>query len=130
MKKIPYSFDIMEPQPQRELSLPLRDIEHALSVAGGSRRLADKLFFALQQELPKQLDSMRRQAAEHGWDELWNLAHRMHGSTALCGVPALNQAVEKLEHAARSKRPEEIDRRLEQVAAEISRLQRSQALSL
>ncbi|GEM_PF-2442157 len=120
----------MEPQPRGESSLPLRDIEHALSVAGGSSRLADKIFFALQQELPKQLDCMRRQAAENSRDELWNLAHQMHGSTAMCGVPALNQAVEKLVHAARSARPEEIEQRLEQVAAEISRLQCSQALSL
>ncbi len=130
MKNIPLTSSVMEQQSHRASSLPVRDMEHALNVAGGSKRLADKIFFELQQELPKQLDSMRQQAAENNRDALWNIAHRMHGSTALCGVPALNQAVEKLEHAIKGARAEEIDRELEQVAAEINRLRRSQPLHM
>ncbi len=111
-----------EQQTQDRSTLSIRDIEHALSVTGGSRALADKIFSALQKELPKQLDSMQKHAAECNWDELWNIAHRMHGSTAVCGVPALNQAVEKLEHTIRTGTSEEKHHSLEQVAYEIDRI--------
>ncbi len=102
--------------------LPVRDTAHALAVAGGSKKLADKLFFELKQELPKQLTVMQQYATANNWDELWHIAHRIHGSTAICGVPALNQAVEKLEYAAKTEAVEERDHALKQVACEISRL--------
>jgi len=103
-------------------NLPIRDIAHALAVAGGSKKLADKIFFELKQELPKQLTAMQQHATASNWDELWHIAHRIHGSTAICGVPALNQAVEKLEHAVKTETTEERHHNLKQVACEIDRL--------
>jgi len=111
-----------ELQLQDKSALSIRDLEHALSVAGGSRALVDKMFVALQKELPQQLDSMQQQAAESNWGELWHMAHRMHGSTAVCGVPALNQAVAKLEQAISSGTLAEKCYQLEQVAYEIDRV--------
>jgi len=111
-----------EPKKQDKTALPIRDHEHALSVAGGSKALADKMFSALQKELPKQLDSMQKQATEGDDDKLWNIAHRMHGSTAICGVPALNQAVATLEQTIKKGTDEEKYYHLKQVANEIDRV--------
>jgi two-component system sensor histidine kinase BarA len=111
-----------KPKNQNKSTLPIRDHEHALSVAGGSKALADKMFSALQKELPNQLYSMQKQAIEGNYDELWNIAHRMHGSTAICGVPALNQAVETLEKTIKKGTDEEKHYHLKQVANEISRV--------
>ena len=107
---------------QSEPALTIRNIEHALSVAGGSKTLADKMFSALQIELPQQLDAMQKQAADNNWDELWNITHRIHGSTAICGVPALNQAVADLEQAIKTGTAEEKHHNLKQVANEIDRV--------
>jgi len=105
-----------------QATLPRRDYKHALSVSGGSEALADKMFSALQKELPKQLTSMQKLAADGDYDALWNIAHRMHGSTAICGVPALNQAVAMLEKTIKSGTNEEKQLCLKQVAHEINRL--------
>jgi len=109
-------------KPENKTFLPIYDHEHALSVAGGSEALAEKMFSALKVELPKQLNQMQKQAAEDNCDELWNTAHRMHGSTAVCGVPALNQAVAILEQAIKKGTSEEKHYHLERVAAEIQRV--------
>ena len=109
-------------------NLPIRDTAHALAVAGGSKKLADKIFFELTQMLPKQLTVMQQHAAASNWDELWHVAHRIHGATAICGVPALNQAMEKLEHAVKIEMAEEKHHNLKQVACEIDRLLAHQEL--
>ncbi len=126
MKHIPRSSNSTAQPPPKDARLPVRDMAHALSVAGGSQQLADKLFLAFLRELPQQLETMRRQAADNDREALWDTAHRMHGSTALCGVPALNRVVSELEHAIKSATPGEIDQALRQVASEVDRLQRSQ----
>ena len=108
--------------PENEIILPVYDHEHALSVAGGSNDLADKMLSAVKCELPKQLDYMQKQAAAGNYDELWNIAHRMHGSTAICGVPALNQAVALLEQAIKEGSNEEKHHHLERVTNEIQRV--------
>jgi two-component system sensor histidine kinase BarA len=73
------------------------DIPHAIEQAGGNPELARELFTMLLQELPV-LKTKLNQAFNNADNEsLWNLAHKIHGSTSYCGVPQLQQATIELE---------------------------------
>ena len=102
--------------------LPIRDWELALRVAGGNSDLADEMFEQLCQEIPTQLSNIQTQAAAEDWDELVTTAHRLHGSTAVCGVPALNDVIGRLERSARAKNSQELESLLELLDQEVARL--------
>jgi two-component system sensor histidine kinase BarA len=84
---------------QSDAELPLRDMEQALRVTGGSVELAESMFAQLCEELPTQMSIIRSAVATHNHDELISTVHRMHGSSAVCAVPALNDVLERLEAA-------------------------------
>ena len=103
-------------------NLPVRNMEQALRIAGGSADLVEEMFTQLLKDLPLQLEQMEKQALETDWEALWNTTHHMHGATTLCGVPALDHAVAMLEKEAKSGKPEEALACLDQVGIEIERL--------
>jgi len=79
--------------------LPILDIPHAIEQAGGNPDLAKELFTMLLKELPD-LKTRLNQAFSNGDQQgLWDHAHKIYGSTAYCGVPALNKAARELEEA-------------------------------
>ena len=79
------------------------DIPHAIEQAGGNPELAKELFTMLLKELPD-LQHKLNQAFNNGDEQgLWDQAHKIYGSTAYCGVPALNKAAKELEEAIKSK---------------------------
>jgi len=55
-----------------------------------------------------------------------NQSHRLRGAAAICGVPALNQLLEKVETAARDEDGVRIQVLLPEVMAEASSLVRSE----
>ncbi len=75
------------------------DIPLALEQAGGSADLAKDLFGMLLADLPG-LQEQLNQAFESGDRQaLWDHTHKIHGSTAYCGVPALREAAHAMEKA-------------------------------
>jgi len=78
-------------------TLPIRDIEQALRITGGQRVVADKLLAKLVEQLPDYLDSVISKYKEKDWPQLWQILHKLHGATAVCGVPALNNVVINLQ---------------------------------
>lgn len=78
-------------------ALPIRDIEQALRITGGQRAVADKLLAKLVEQLPDYLDSVISKYKEKDWSQLWQILHKLHGATAVCGVPALNNVVINLQ---------------------------------
>lgn len=102
--------------------LPVRDLEQALRVAGGNADLAEEMFQQLCRELPLELTSIQEQAAARDWSGLLKTVHRLRGSTAVCGVPALNDVVGRLEQSARAKSPPETRTLLKLLDQEIARL--------
>ena len=78
---------------------PVRDEAQALRISGGSINIAAKLFNELCAELPATLATMRETFERRDWSELWQLAHRLHGAAAVCGVPALYHALNDLQPA-------------------------------
>ncbi len=79
---------------------PTRDLEEALAAAGGNAQLAEELFAMLRRDLEARLEEIRARAAQGDLSGLRDAAHRLHGATHYCGVPALRQAVHTLEEAA------------------------------
>ena len=79
------------------------DIPLALEQAGGSAELAKELFGMLLADLPG-LQERLNQAFESGDRQaLWDHTHKIHGSTAYCGVPALREAAHAMEKAIKAE---------------------------
>ncbi|WP_020507066.1 Hpt domain-containing protein [Lamprocystis purpurea] len=94
-----------DPVRARLAQLPARDPVAALTAAGGDADLAAELFAALAAGLPEELNELRADLAEGDWVGLAEHAHQMRGATRYCGVPALDEATEALERAARIEDP-------------------------
>lgn len=103
--------------------IPARDEVAALAATGGDAQLAQDLLAALVGGLPQELDNLARHRRGEDWPALSNAAHRLRGATAYCGVPALDIALQQLEHAAQSGVVDRIDAHLCEVMAEAARLQ-------
>ena len=109
------------PSPQPP-DLPLRDLAQALRITGGSQSIADKLFQELCADLSGSLAAMHAAYAAEDWHELWQLAHRLHGSAAVCGVPALHHAVDRLQTMVRGEHAADIAPCLAAVQQQADRL--------
>lgn len=81
---------------------PIIDKNTAIEKAGGSSDLAKELFAMLLKELPelKNLLNMAYQANDP--QGLWDHTHKIHGSTAYCGVPSLRLAASNLEKSIKA----------------------------
>jgi two-component system sensor histidine kinase BarA len=103
-------------------ALPVRDQAAALRTAGGNPGLAAELFSAFLTELPRQIAQIRRHWHTGDYPALRDGAHRLHGSSAYCGVPALMQAVKDLELAAQDQETEAVHQRMADLEREMERL--------
>ena len=112
-----------DPTPARRLPLlPARDEVAALAAAGGDADLAQELLTALLAGLPGEIEDLRAARAESDWPALADHAHQVRGASRYCGVPALDEAIESLERAARAADPERIGEAFAWVESEAARL--------
>ena len=119
----PYSS--LEPTLDDDLSpatLPVRDIDKLLAITGGDRQLADEMFQQLCLELPQQLISIKNYIDDSDWLNLKEIAHKIHGSTSTCGVPALDHVIKKFEFICKSGDQEQLNDSYIQLEREIERL--------
>jgi two-component system sensor histidine kinase BarA len=86
----------------------VRDINDALRIAGGRRNLADEMFHRFLSDLREQMAILEGCYQSQDWKVLYEVTHRLHGASAVCGVPAINRNLADLEQAL-------IDKRLETV---------------
>jgi two-component system, NarL family, sensor histidine kinase BarA len=106
-------------------TLPVRDLDKALSVTGSDRKLADEMFEQLKQELPGHLSAIESAQARNDWSTLREISHKLHGSTSSCGVPALDYAVQQYQAACRDQSQEKATQRLLLLRDEMERLLKS-----
>ena len=112
-----------KPPPKAPTSrLPPRDSVAALACAGGDAALAAELFAALLDGLPGEIEDLRHCLGESDWPGLAEHAHQVRGATRYCGVPALDEAIEALERAAKIGDPVLIREGFERVQSEAQRL--------
>ena len=102
--------------------LPVRDTSQALRIAGGSERIAGKLFSDLCGELPQAIDELSASFDARNWSELWQLSHRLHGAAAVCGVPALYHALGELQPAVALEDDAAVSVLLARTFAEVDRV--------
>ncbi len=102
--------------------LPVRDIDKALSITGGDRRLADEMLAQLKRELPAHLHTIQTAIKEQDWESLQDTAHKLHGSTSSCGVAALDYAVQQLDNCCREGTLDEAEEHVKLLEHEIDRL--------
>jgi len=103
-------------------AIPRRDHAAALASAGGRAELAETLFRHFIDELPEQMSQLDRLSRAADWERLMDQSHRLRGVAAICGVPALNQLLEKVETAARNKDQARIEVLMPEVMKEAASL--------
>lgn len=79
------------------------DITQAIEQAGGNPDLAKELFTMLLNELPDQKEKLNQAIAKGDTQALWDHTHKLHGSTAYCGVPALREATKEMKEALKQQ---------------------------
>ena len=89
-------------------ALAIHDMQEALRITGGREELADEMFRKFMDDLPQQVALLEQHQANSDWDSLGEVAHRLHGACAVCGVPALKAAVYNLERSAQQREPDDI----------------------
>ena len=95
---------------------PVLDKSMAIEKAGGKSDLAKELFAMLLNELPELKNLMNMAYQANDPQGFWDLTHKIHGSTAYCGVPALQAAARALEEAIKADKSfNEMKKDLEQV---------------
>jgi len=90
--------------------LKMLDIPHAIEQAGGNPVLARELFSMLLQELPDLKNKLNQAFNSADNQGFWDHAHKIHGSTAYCGVPLLQKAARELEAAIKAQTSDVADK--------------------
>ena len=81
---------------------PILDKDIAIEKAGGNSDLAKELFAMLLKELPELKNLMNMAYQANDPKGFWDHTHKIHGSTAYCGVPALRTAASSLEKSIKA----------------------------
>ena len=102
--------------------MELLDKKLAIEQAGNNPILAKELFTMLLNELPSLRDKLNTAVDHDSSTEMWEHAHKIYGSTAYCGVPALKQAAKAFEDCLREEEYEQIPFLLNNLNQEVERL--------
>lgn len=98
------------------------DTAFALEKAGGDEGLAKELFSMLLGELPELHKKLQIAIEAKDMQAMWDHAHKLYGSTAYCGVPALRDTVQALESAIKQQDFDRINSEFQITSNEIGRL--------
>jgi len=103
----------------------------ALEQAAGDEELAKELFGMLLSELPVLKQKLDIAIKENDLKGCWDHAHKIYGSTAYCGVPALKAVAQEMESVVKNEDLGQITENFTLLATEIERLleQGQQALA-
>lgn len=94
----------------------------ALEQAGGSIELAKDLFGMLIKELPILKNNLNTSFTGSANQAFWDAAHKIHGSTAYCGVPLLKSVSKQLEDAIKAGNPDDMRLALDEVNSAIDQI--------
>lgn len=107
------------------------DIPLALEQAAGNEQLAKELFEMLLKELPGLKQKLTIAIRENDLQGCREHTHKLYGSTAYCGVPALREAAQFMERSVKAEDITQIEEKFSLLAREIERVidQADRALS-
>ncbi|HIP52695.1 MAG TPA: response regulator, partial [Chromatiales bacterium] len=117
-------MDAKKAQESHASASPLlsRDLEKAFKIAGNNEQLAEEIFAGFCEDLPLQMEEVKRLYERQDWEELSETAHRIRGSTRFCALPALDHALNLLEQASEKKKGDLVLECIEEVEYEVDRL--------
>jgi len=98
------------------------DLKLALEQAGDNEELAKELFEMLLKEIPEHKQKLNIAIKENDLQGCWDHAHKIYGSTAYCGVPALRKAAQRMESAVKNEDMAEIEEKFADLSKEMDRL--------
>ena len=98
------------------------DIDLALEQAAGNEQLAKELFQMLLAELPVTFASLKTAVADQDKQAIRDHVHKIYGSTAYCGVPALRNVAQQLESFIKADDLDAVTSQTKLLALEIDRL--------
>lgn len=104
-------------------NLPVYDRDQALRLAGGSDELADELLQRFIDELDSALALIQQGLDQEDAEQAYEHTHRLHGSAAYCGVPALKNAAHRLEEAVKAGIADNIDKQHKELLKAAAQLQ-------
>jgi len=97
-------------------------IKLAMEQAAGNEQLAKELFQMLINELPVLLEKLLAAIQSRDHQAIWDHAHKIYGSTAYCGVPALRAVAQQLETNIKAEDMQAVESGTGNLAGEIQRL--------
>jgi two-component system sensor histidine kinase BarA len=100
----------------------VRDEAEAIRLAGNSESLAGELFNDLLEQLPVILQQLHASYGADDWDGLWQSLHKLRGACAVCGVPALQDAADRLNDVVVAHEPRASAQALSLLQREADRL--------
>jgi two-component system sensor histidine kinase BarA len=112
-----------KPERIAEETLPVYDEEKAFRTAGGNRSLVEEMLQKMLAELPQQLSLIQQKYSTLDWTGLRESIHRLHGSTSVCAVAALDRVVAELEKSARERDISSTQTLMVKLKHEVDRLQ-------
>lgn len=98
------------------------DTTQALEQAAGNEKLAKELFGMLLNELPELEQKLGQAISDNDLQACWDHAHKIHGSTAYCGVPELRSAAQGMEQSIKLQDSEQIEENFAALKNAIRRL--------
>lgn len=79
------------------------DEKIALEKVDGNHELMRELFAMMISELPNSIAELENALQGSDKETKWNIAHKLTGSTAYCGVPALQASSRALEQSIKNE---------------------------
>ena len=98
------------------------DYKLALDQAAGNQELAKELFEMLLDELPVLKQKLNIAIKENDLQSCWDHTHKIYGSTAYCGVPALRTSAQIMESAVKAEDIDKIKANFTLLAIEIDKV--------
>ena len=108
----------------------MTDFTYLNTMADGDVELRETMLVMLLEEIPAEIELLRRAYDERDWDTLWKTAHKHKSTLAFVGHPDMLAAVRRIENDAKEIRhPESLDQPLrivERYRAEVLRAVRAE----
>ena len=105
-------------------SLPVVDLELALSVANYKPQLAINMFNMLMENLENDEERIRDHWETENYPELLEVVHALHGASRYCGVPAFRNALHHFETQLKMDNIQALPDCMRQLTTEIELLKR------
>ena len=102
--------------------LAVLDLQKAIEVVSGKKKLADDLLAMLIKELPGHKQGIEKELQNGNKEELRKIIHKIHGGLRYVGAPALMEIVSQTDYDLFQLSNEQLNNNIEKIYYEIDRV--------